>query len=91
MASIKKPSRIKAIEKRKLLGSFLILSFVAFGATIVTFYLVIAKVDVFKTALASLFVGGLLAVFIEMRGKMGEKIYRIRARTRPKTKLKKEK
>lgn len=70
------PSREKLVEKKKMLGAFLVLSFVAFGATVVTYLLFRAKVDVLKAAILSLIVGGLFAVLIEMRGTMGKRLPR---------------
>ena len=79
------PGREKLVEKKKMLGAFFVLSFVAFGATIVTYLLFRAKVDVFKAAILSLVIGGLFAVFIEMRGMMSKKL----PRKLPKTKSRK--
>jgi len=81
----------RILGKKRILGAFLIISFVAFGATIVTYYLVKAKVDLFRTTLASLFIGGIIAVFIEMRGKMDKKISGIRNRRKTKSKTKTKK
>ena len=81
MAPSKNPSRRQRIlEKREMLGSFVVLAFVTFGAIVATYYLDKANVDLFRTALASLFIAGILVVFIEMRGEMGKKISGIRAR-----------
>jgi|GEM_PF-4909960 len=79
--------RLSRLDKKKLLGAFLIISFIAFGAVLVTYYLLKAGVDVKKAAIVSICVGGLLAVYIEMRGKLGERASRVkhRLKTRIKT------
>lgn len=89
MAPAKKLLKLgKKIEKRRMLGTLLIISFIAFGATVVTYYLSKAKVDITRAAIAALFIGGLLTVFIEMRGVMRKKVSTKITRIRTKRKKK---
>lgn len=91
MALVKKSSRLRRIEKRKLLGALLIMAAVALVATFVTHYLLKANVDITKVTLISLIVGGLLAVFIEMRGTFGKRASIIKSRIKTERKAKSRK
>ncbi len=90
MAISKKASKLrkKVVEKKKMLGALVILAFVAFGSLMATYYLMKSNVDILKATIVVLFVGGIVAVFIEMRGKLGKKISKVRARYKARRKTK---
>ena len=88
MPTKKKSPPTMKVTKRKLLGVFLIIAFVALGSVIVTHYLLKAKVDLRRTALITLSISGILAVYIEMRGKLGKKTSGIKSKIKSKIKRK---
>lgn len=76
------------IVKRKMLGVLLILAFVAFGSVLVNYYIVKAQISPIYAAAVLITIGGFLAVYIEMRGKLGKRVSRIRkTKVRKKAKL----
>lgn len=66
--------KLPNIEKKKMLGALLIMSLVAFGAILIANYIVQSDIDVTKTAIAALFIGGIVSTFIEMRGALGKRL-----------------
>jgi hypothetical protein len=83
MASAKRLRKIgkevrSRVVKRKMLGALIILAFVAFGSVLVNYYFMKAQVNPIYAAAVLIFIGGFLAVLIEMRGVLGKKISRVR-------------
>lgn len=78
--------KISKLKEKKMLGALLILALAAFGSMIVSNYVMKFEFDVMRVVIATLFVGGLLAVFIEMRGTIGKRATRIRSRVKARIK-----
>lgn len=82
-------SRVKNVDRGKALGALLIIAFVAFGSIIVNYYLFKIQIDILQTSVGILFIGGILAVLIEMRGVIGTRADKEISKTRAKVKRKK--
>lgn len=86
MASGNKSSKIKKrvgrVGKKRALGALLIVAVVAFGSTVVNYYLFKIEVNLLQASIGILFISGFLAVLIEMRGVMDRKVSGIKSRIR---------